>query len=197
MVKICVKENNLPELLAEDLALHFELFVQTYKEAVTQWVARKTKNSNDVEEIVQDTFLKAFLALQTYAAHDIRKMNFAAWLRAIATNLCIDWHRRSLRRPVLEFIGVQVGETLEGPGCDMQDRPEEALILSENLEEIRRYVSALPAKYQDVAKLRLFYDLSAEEIAQLTGKSVGTARNLVTKSMELLREMIRQEEKVG
>lgn len=79
----------------------FDLLVQRQKGSLFRVVRRYIGNEDDAYDIVQDTFISAWIALRRY---DTRK-SFAVWTRAIALNKCRDYSRRqAVRRRFLKFF---------------------------------------------------------------------------------------------
>lgn len=184
-------EIDLPRLSAEARKSMFELHVQVHYRDIYRSLLRRIGNPYEAEELTQETFLRAYQAMQDTSAKPIRKVK--PWLKTIALRLLIDKVRKFQRTPTIEFHDFWSDEpfNMEDTMCE---GPEEALILSDRFQEIREYIKQLPEKYQTVAKLRLFFDLSNEEIAQLLGKPLSRVRPLVAKSMEQLRNVIKEKE---
>jgi RNA polymerase sigma-70 factor (ECF subfamily) len=122
----------------------------------------------EVEDLVQDVFLRAWRRLRTLRDHTA----FGAWLAAIARNRAAD----HLRRPA---IHDEVQEDLPAEGGS----PSEALT-------ILRAIQTLPDAYRETLVLRLVEGLSGPEIAERTGLTHGSVRVNLHRGMQQLREKL-------
>ncbi|UTR77548.1 RNA polymerase sigma factor [Streptomyces cavourensis] len=177
----------VPELLAVDLDRGFAELVRSHGGVVYSVLLRLSGSSRDVEDLVQDTFLRAYTALSGYAPERRGALQPRAWLLAIGTNVWRNHVRTLTRRPVAES-GVDVGElplTDGGPG------PEQR---AEHVAERERLVAALaelPERYRVPVVLRHIAELGYAEIAELLGCPVGTVKAQVSRGLAALREMPR------
>ncbi|HUR29447.1 MAG TPA: sigma-70 family RNA polymerase sigma factor, partial [Planctomycetota bacterium] len=86
-------------LVAETLAgnqLSFQLLVERYQDRMFGLVRHYTRSPVEIEDIVQDTFLKAFTRLSSFQ----QQSSFYTWLCRIAINTALDFHKRHGRNPV-------------------------------------------------------------------------------------------------
>ncbi|NUV39699.1 RNA polymerase sigma factor [Streptomyces sp. CAI-24] len=177
----------VPELLAVDLDRGFAELVRSHGGVVYSVLLRLSGSSRDVEDLVQDTFLRAYTALSGYAPERRGALQPRAWLLAIGTNVWRNHVRTLTRRPVAES-GVDVGElplAAGGPG------PEQR---AEHVAERERLVAALaelPERYRVPVVLRHIAELGYAEIAELLGCPVGTVKAQVSRGLAALREMPR------
>jgi RNA polymerase sigma-70 factor (ECF subfamily) len=167
------------ELVDEALGgdqLSFQLLVERYQERIFGLARHYTKNAVEVEDIVQDTFLKAFRRLATFQ----RQSSFSTWLYRIAVNTALDFLKRMGRSPVQAVEDPELSaaptRALAGSGIavaapDARLRREEvARITAEVLEE-------LPEIFRTVLVLREFEDLSYQQMADVLGLSIGTVES--------------------
>ncbi|ALC28245.1 RNA polymerase subunit sigma-24 [Streptomyces sp. CFMR 7] len=177
----------VPELLAVDLDRGFAELVRSHGGVVYSVLLRLSGSSRDVEDLVQDTFLRAYTALSGYSPERRGALQPRAWLLAIGTNVWRNHVRTLTRRPVAES-GVDVGDlplTDGGPG------PEQR---AEHVAERERLVAALaelPERYRVPVVLRHIAELGYAEIADLLGCPVGTVKAQVSRGLAALREMPR------
>lgn len=157
-----------------------EAFAQVFRRygAIVRGVCRgMLRDAEDVEEAVQETFVKAYAALGSR-----RPGPFDSWLRAIARNVCIDEIRRRGRRP------VQVGLTREADAVQRcraaEIALEEALSYDPRLD---RSLARIPAHHRAALELRFLHDLSHREMATVLGTSPFAAKALVHRARERLR----------
>jgi RNA polymerase sigma-70 factor (ECF subfamily) len=156
----------------------FGELVDTYWEKITALVYQKLGRFPEIEDIVQETFIKAFNCL-----YQLRKPgNFAAWLYQIASTLCID-HLRSSKRKGLSLDAIQEQDVQ----IAKNDQP---FTPSDLFFEIMDIVGSLPEIYRVVVTLRFLEGMSCKEIAQHLGEPQGTIRNRLFRSNEILRQRL-------
>ena len=143
---------------------------------------RMTRNPADAEDLVQETFLKAFAGLHRFQAGT----NFAAWLFRIAHNNFANGRRAKVRQrePLPEDLAAKGGNPLE----EAQSR--------EALRELARAVGRVPAEFRAALLLRVEQGLSFREIADVLDLTEETARWRVFKARQKLLALIapRQEQ---
>lgn len=119
---------------------------------------------DEVEELVQDTFVRAFGAIETFRADS----SFRTWLFTIERRLILD-RRRAVRR---RREDAEVDERDSATSFDALD----GLVADETARRIRAAVAKLSPMQRDVFTLRVTEGLSYKEIADLLGSTEGAAR---------------------
>lgn len=174
----------LTELLAADLDRGFAELVRTHGGAVYSVLFRLNGASRDVEDLVQDTFLRAYTALRDYPPQRRRALQPRAWLLTIGTNVWRN-HVRTLTRRPLADDGVDVQELAL---VDGRPGPEQR---AEHAYERNRLVAALaelPEHHRLPVVLRHVGELGYAEIAELLECPVGTVKAQVSRGLAALRE---------
>jgi len=127
----------------------------------------------DVDDLVQDVFIRALRRLSTLR----ESASFGAWLAAIARNLANDYHRRSVpAEPLTDDASNQ--ETQCGTSCADHDEPAVAILEA---------VMSLSETYRETLILRLVEGMTGPEIAARTGMTHGSVRVNLHRGMEQLR----------
>jgi RNA polymerase sigma-70 factor, ECF subfamily len=127
----------------------------------------------DVDDLLQDVFLKALRQLSTLR----QRGSFGAWLAAIARNLANDYHRRALpKEPLLDDTP---NEVLTGEGNHAENKDRATAILN--------VIRSLPEAYRETLILRLVEGFNGPEIAARTGMTHGSVRVNLHRGMEQLR----------
>ena len=146
---------------------------------------RLTANPADAEDLVQDTYLKAFRSVDQFQPGT----NLKAWLFTILHNTFLNSRRRGGREPVaveteeLEraSLGQQVGET------------PESLLLRDTLDvDLQAALDALPEVFRQAVWLRDVEEFSYAEIGQMLGVPIGTVMSRISRGRKLLYDHLTQ-----
>lgn len=162
----------------------FTHLLNQYWNEVYGFMLKRTENETDTEDIVIETFAKAFDRLTSYNP----EFQFNTWLIAIAKNVHIDLLRK--RRRSL-FLDIDNDE--EYPGYDIADTEptaEDKLITSENLSNLLQCIKQLKPQYQEVIQLRYFQELSYQEIADSLSEPLNNVKVKILRAKKLLAEII-------
>jgi RNA polymerase sigma-70 factor, ECF subfamily len=162
------------DLVRETLAgngLSFQLLVERYQGRLFALARHYTKNPVEVEDIVQDTFLKAYTRLDSFQ----HQSSFYTWIYRIATNTVLDFLKRRGRCPVRAVEDPELVAT----DSDQRNlvRPDARLEQQEIAEITRAVLEELPEIFRTVLVLREFEDLPYQEIADVLGISIGTVES--------------------
>ena len=159
----------------------FASIVEKYKDPVFNVAYRMLGNPTEAEDVAQETFVRAYTQLRTYQ----EGRRFSTWLLSIASHLSIDQLRRRRflalpleNAPFLEWI------------ADLGAGPEQAALQLEASDEMQKVLSALPPKYRTVLVLRYWYDLSYEEIAEITDCNLGTVKSRLNRARNAFASII-------
>jgi RNA polymerase sigma-70 factor (ECF subfamily) len=170
----------------------FEKLFERHRQRVARVAARFFPRRDAVEEIVQETFVKAYFALDSYAgAH---AASFPAWLTQIAVNAAYDELRRARRRPqhaehsLTEDESQQIGERLAHVVSAEADI--ESALVSRDLAS--KLLARLAPEDQLVLTLLDAEGLSVAEIAALTGWSNSKVKVRAHRARASLRRVLRK-----
>jgi RNA polymerase sigma-70 factor (ECF subfamily) len=160
-----VSDEELVAAFREGTESAFNRIVERYKREMYSVAYRISGNHGDADDIVQETFLRAYRALAAFRGGSSLK----TWLYRIAVNTSINLLKRRARHAAAA-LDTHPAQATEGP------RGERALLD----EELRRRLSAaigrLPEKQQKTLILKVFQELKFSEIASVMQCSVGTAK---------------------
>lgn len=160
---------------AEDLEARFEREALPHMRALLGAARRLTRNAADAEDLVQETFLRAFRAFAAYTPDT----NIRAWLFTILYRVRADHYRKMGRSP-------QTVELLdEGPGVSP---PQD--VWAGGQEEVARALEQVPEVFRTAVVLRDVQDWSYEEIAQILGIPIGTVMSRIHRGRSLLRRCL-------
>lgn len=167
-------------LVAETLAgnqLSFQLLVERYQARMFALVRHYTRNPVEVEDIVQDTFLKAYTRLPGFQ----QQSSFYTWLCRIAINTSLDFLKRCGRNPVRGAEDPELG--LSGESGEGQLRtsptpaPDARLERAEVARITQQVLDELPEIFRSVLVLREFEGMAYQDIADVLGISIGTVES--------------------
>ncbi len=143
---------------------------------------RLTRSPSDAEDLVQDTYLKAFRASQSFKPGT----NLKAWLFTILQNTFRTPRRDRGREPV----DVD-SETVERAPVRSDSPDPEQRLLAQSLDaELREALDALPPAFREAVWLRDVEDLSYAEIAQVLDVPMGTVMSRISRGRRLLQEAL-------
>jgi RNA polymerase sigma factor (sigma-70 family) len=148
------------------------------------------------DDIVQESFLRAFRSFATYRGGDTK-----TWLLAIVRNCSFDWMKSTRRAIGGEVAGCETsGGQLDSAGPtdpdelpdSNQDDPEVALQRQNEIAEVRAMIERLPEPFRATLVLRELEELSYKEIAELTAVPVGTVMSRLARARRMLTEEVEQ-----
>ena len=138
-----------------------------------------TRNAADAEDLVQDTYVKAF----RFADRFHSGTNLKAWLRTILVNT----HRNARRRSARDPVHVDSSTVTRTPvPSDPKDGPEQRLMLAVRAADLRAALDSLPTPFRQAVWLRDVEDHSYAEIAQMEAVPVGTVMSRISRGRRLL-----------
>jgi len=155
----------------------------SYVDSLYGTALRLTRRPADAEDLVQETYLKAFRA----AAQFERGTNLKAWLFTILHNTFRNLRRHDVRSPV-----AVDSETVE-QAADLiaQDHTPEQLLTRDTLDaDLQAALDALPEAFRQAVWLRDVEEFSYAEIARIVGVPIGTVMSRISRGRKLLYERL-------
>jgi len=153
----------------------FAELVRRHQPGVSRFVARYLRSREDGDEVVQETFLRAWAQIGRYRPDS----NFAAWVLTIARFLCMARIKDSQRHPPPAALGAQ--------------HEPSAPPMPENLEGLRRACDRLPTAQREVLMMRYFDNLDYRSISEITGDSEVALRSRLHDALEKLKSILKSE----
>jgi RNA polymerase sigma-70 factor (ECF subfamily) len=163
--------------LAGDMSAFDELMIR-YERQIYRICYRFVNNRDDAMDLAQEVFIKAFEHLGNFR----RESSMKTWLYRIAMNHCINHVKKNAR----EFVEIteSIGSIRASVHSDMEER--------EQREQFRRLVKRLPPKQKAILEMRIHEQLSYEEIATMSGRSISTIKASVFFALEKLRKLVKE-----
>jgi RNA polymerase sigma factor (sigma-70 family) len=152
----------------------FARLEKKYRRIVAFLVRKMIRNEQDVEDLVQDTFVRAFAALPSFQF----EYPFSRWLYRIASNRCID-HIRRKRFAMYSLDEPRRGRDDSDYVVEIRDSglaPDGVLLAKERAELLRGAFEELPEKYKVVIRMRHEEELDYQEIAERLSLPLGTVK---------------------
>jgi RNA polymerase sigma-70 factor, ECF subfamily len=144
---------------------------------------RYTGNVDDAEDILQDSFIKAFSSLQKCQLNE--NTYFATWLYRIAVNCAMDHFRRRRRHG----SDVQLSDSLSATAVDEDAAtPESEYVRNELARQVRRGLERLTYRKRMVVVLRHYQQLKIGEIAATMGCSQGSVKKQLFRALAQLKK---------
>ena len=163
--------------------------VEKYQGPLRRHVGKMIRQKKEVDDLVQEAFIKAFGALESYSP----TYAFSTWLYKIATNHTIDYLRKKkLRtRSIDEPISTKDGE-LEYQIPDTTYRPDRHIVEDQRKTLIQEAIDQLPPKYYRVIVMRHQQEKAYQEIADELDLPLGTVKAHIFRARELLNKYLRE-----
>jgi RNA polymerase sigma-70 factor (ECF subfamily) len=149
---------------------------------------RYTKNSHDAQDLVQDTYAKAFTAFHQYTPGT----NLKAWLYRILTTTFINSYRKDQRRPQIaagELEDWQIHDAASHTSNLGRSAEDEALDQITDID-VKSALAALPEDFRMAVYLADVEGFSYKEIAEIVGVPPGTVMSRLHRGRKLLREAL-------
>jgi RNA polymerase sigma-70 factor (ECF subfamily) len=179
----------LASRLAGDLDSHFEELVRTFQDRLYGFALRLSVSPQDAEESIQDTFVRAYRALQRYPADRVTTLRLRPWLYQIALNVV----RNRVRRPALTQVDIDQPAADALASHTHDEQPEAATLSGETRAELALAIRKLPERYATAVVLRHVQGLSYAEAADILSQPVGTTKSDVHRGLRLLRDALEPE----
>lgn len=168
-----------------------QLMSETEKRAYSM-ALQLTRNSNDAEDLVQETFLKAWRGYDSY----MPGRPFLNWLLRIMQRAYLDSRRRENPIRKAESLNSMIsptdGEVQELPIPDLNPLPDEELVHDELRGELKDALDQLPDVYKEAIVMCDVEGMSYGEIAESQATTIGTVRSRIHRGRRMLREILKK-----
>lgn len=168
----------------------YRKLVEKYERALYFHILKMIKNREQVEDLVQESFVKAFNNLNSYS----NTYAFSTWLYRIATNHTIDY----LRKKKLQTLSIdEPVRTREGEMQmqlpDKQASADRQIIQKQRQRMVQNAIGDLPEKYRRVIEMRHMEEKSYQEISDILDLPLGTVKAHIFRARELLYKAMKDE----
>ncbi len=158
----------------------FDVIVERHRKQVYQLCYRFLGNHEDASDLTQDVFVRAFRGLHSFKGDS----QLGTWLYRVGVNVCLN--RVALKTPKLETIEPELHVDQRSPDAhELVARGERAVV-------VRRAIAKLPPKQRATLVLRIYQEMSHEEIATVLGSSVGAVKANFFHALGNLKRLLQQ-----
>ena len=181
-------EKELVERAVAGDQMAYRAIYQLHEKAIRGRVSGYFKWKADVDDVVSESFQKAFTNLPNFDT----ERELRPWLSTIATHTALD-HLASIKREDQKKEGIKLtasGESSEGQGPVTDVDPEEEIINGENHERLMAFIEELSPLYKEVMVKYMIEELEYEEIAKALDLELNTVRTRIRRGKQHLAEMM-------
>jgi len=173
----------------------FEILVMRHKNKIHRFIYMKLRDQDLTEDIFQETFIKVINTIKCGSYNEEGK--FLPWALRIAHNLVIDHFRRTARVKMISESSSKTSDFNIFSVLKIEDDSIEQTMMKDELgAQMLELVEFLPLNQREVLKMRLFQDLSFQDISEKENISINTALGRMRYALINLRKLIEKHELV-
>lgn len=169
-------ERKIIELTQNGQLDQFNIIYEKYVKKIYNFTYYKTMSKETAEDLTSQTFLKALRKIDQFKLDG----SFSAWLYQIARNNVIDHYRSQKPESNIEDAWDLSSDTDIENDLDVQ----------QDLNTAKEYLQKLDSNQREIAMLRLWEQMSYQEIAQITGKTETNCRMIFSRTMSKMRKEV-------
>jgi RNA polymerase sigma-70 factor (ECF subfamily) len=168
----------------------FERIVDEYQRRLYGFALRMAGNREDAEEIVQDTFVRAYRALEKMAPEQRAELRLQPWLYTITLN--VTRNRLRGRKPTNVALDAMVDPDALLREASHEGPVQPEVVVEQNAEValVEKALLSLPMHLRAAATLRFIEGRSHPEIAEILNQPIGTVKSHVHRAVRILRRIL-------
>lgn len=161
------------------------VLINRHQSKIYGFIYSKMADRDVADDVFQDTFIKVIKTLKSNSYNEEGK--FLPWVMRISHNLIVDHYRKNKKMPMLrETEEFSIFSVLTDTSMNVEGR-----IITEVIEkDLQKIIKQLPDDQREVLTMRIYQDLSFNEIAELTDVSINTALGRMRYALMNLRKLI-------
>lgn len=171
------------------------ILVKRHKRRIYSFLYMATRDKELSEDLFQETFFKVIQTLKKQQYNEEGK--FLPWVLRIAKNLMIDYFRKTKKMPCISSVKNEDGERVDifdiipcADNSSLKSEKEK----KEFKQSIKNLINELPNDQKEVVMMRMYYDMSFKEIADMTNVSINTSLGRMRYALINLKKMIEEKE---
>ena len=185
-----ISEETLIERAKKGSETAFASLMEKYETQVYHVAYAVLQNREDAEDASQETFLKVWKTLTFFRGES----RFSTWLFRVAKNTALDYAAYRSRREALSLnrTDPETGEESETElaDTDVYSIPEDAVMTSETVREVREAMALLSPEHRLILTLREFDSLSYQEIGERIGLDIGTVKSRINRAKNNFKKIL-------
>jgi RNA polymerase sigma-70 factor (ECF subfamily) len=157
----------------------FDLIVERHRRSVYQLCYRFVSNHEDASDLTQDVFLRAYRGLRNFRGQS----TLATWLYRIGVNVCLN----RVSAKTLQSEPIDERQHVDTAA----ESPSERMLRAERAIRVRAAIAQLPRKQRATLILRMYHEMSHQEIAEALGSTVGAVKTNFFHALGNLKKLLR------
>ncbi|MDR4507004.1 MAG: sigma-70 family RNA polymerase sigma factor [Candidatus Brocadiaceae bacterium] len=176
----------------ENKRKEFEDVSLEYTASLYSMALRLVRNNEEAEDLVQETYLKAYRFFDSFQ----KGTNIKAWLFTILRNTFINKYRKAVRLPGeifcedVELVNATLADKKEGNLEDLAETLEDRYCELDGFveDEVKHALDALPIEFREAILFSDVEGLSYKDIAEITNVPIGTVKSRLNRGRKLLQQ---------
>ncbi len=164
----------------------FQELMRRHVHSIWVFSRQYAKSDEDTEDIVQDTFYKAWKYLKRFEPNKA----FRPWLYAIARNTALDYLKKRRSTSFSELANDETDTAFEETLEDKEPLPSEVFEQTELAAELDKATSTLHPDYKAVLMMHYRDDMTFQEIASILGKPMNTVKSWHRRALQKVRKLL-------
>lgn len=156
-----------------------------YEKPLLYFVKKMIKDEMAAEDIVMISMQNAFSNLEKYQP----RYAFSTWIYTITNNNCIDFLRSKIHKTSSRENSIQAQEEVYVQLMHKSLNPEDLAILKDDLDIAKEFIEAIPERYKEIFKMRVYDQFSYKEIAENMQMPLGTVKGSINRAREFMGSM--------
>lgn len=183
----------LVKLVVEGDSRAFEPLFMRHKDTIYAMLVKRATNSDDVDDLLQEAFMKAFVNINRYNPD----YDFGAWICTIAKNTFVDFNRSRRSKALNPDNNLPLDSRHTNSAQATAPTPEESIINAQQRAQIERYIATLPEDYRQLFIMRFVEEYTYEEIAETLQMKLGTVKTRIFRVRAMMCKLITDGDKIA